>query len=1223
MFCKDVIKVLLNMIFRVLIPDLQGKGLNPASGLIAPNLLCKTGALAIALLLMMLMPVVAMGANKVTINDGNWNKPDIWSPEGVPGSTDYVTIKHNITYGESNNNTDCASLTIDSVGNLSIDKKGGLVVSGNIQNSGKISITYNPNWTPTFSTGDFINTETGVFELLGNNLNGQITFKGSLINKAPITNLKFNYANVLFDGPSTAASTVSGFTTNGSITMQRTAGTVTFTGNVTGNSLTVNGSGGILNLGAGLTHTIKTDVAITAGTLNGGSSTLNLLGLGTALTYNGGTFDAGSGTVNLGASGNQSIAGTKVATFYNLTLSGSGNKTLQAGTVINNNFTIMGTASANPAGDLTIKGNVDIQSGTTFVAVNNSTCQVGGNWTNSGTFTAGTGTVIFNGTTSQTIGGTVTTTFNNLTINNTGTGVTLGISETVNGVLSLNNGLITTGSNTIAVTNPSSGSITGGSSSSYVNGKLARVYTAIGSKVFPIGKGGNYRPLILEYTALTGVSTVIAEQIEGLIPGTVPGRTRVFPQRYWTISQTGGTVFSFKLTLDGKGWQVKSPKMLKGNGIVNNAYDVVGTTYPKYTNKNGFTEFGNFGLGGWGIFWTGDGADNKWSTPENWSTSSVPLSTDYIYIPSSLSKYPVINGARTTNDVMIDSLLLIDNGATVTLDSIPVMTIQSGATITTGTNAKIILKSGSTYLNLSGSKPMLEVQRSLTGPKGWRMMSSPVPATFKSVFKSPLVTQGFTGSTYSALQPNLLWWDETEKGTALQSWREPSNITETMVNGKGYFHYLFDGAGIVGKDGKPTGEYYSDSLSKIITISVTGIENYNGGGRFNYNPTYTPRDTSANTTYYGENALDQGWNLIGNPTASTLDWDNGSAWVKTNLDSTIYVWDPSANNRNGDYLVWNGTTGSRNGKIAPFQAFWVHANAASPLLSFNNAAKSNAASLFTRSESTDETISVPITLSANQMKTTSYLSFEKNGVVGPDSRDGYRLEPMSDNWLELFTLSSSRYVSPLVINNLPLLSDSSVINIPLYVGGMMDGEGISGNYFLQWQLPANWPSDWYINLQDNRTSTVVAMTNSMEYAFNYATPSTKLADVQQLYLPGQLVKPVSIRSLTRGSTEMQPFSIIVSKGNNGYLAPKPRLLSNYPNPFRESTTIRFSLPEKTQLSVCIYDLRGSLIDVLTNAVYPAGVTEIQWKAGNRDPGFYLVRLISGDTVEAQKIILTK
>ncbi|BEG99377.1 hypothetical protein BSYN_16420 [Bacteroides sedimenti] len=1136
--------------------------------------------MGIIAIILLLVPMVAKGATITSkAAGGDWTKPSTWVNNKVPTAEDNVVIAttntNNVNYKSTGNQStiDCASLVINSGSILLLDKKSGFWVSGSTTNAGSILWVSNPSFFPMFITGDLVNS--GTLDLRGPNQNGSSTLKltGGMVNTGTLI---FETANVYFIDSNSATSSVDGFTTNGSIFMQRTAGSVVFAGNVSGKSLIVSGNGGTLNLGIGHNHTIPTDVSVTAGTLNGGSSTLNV---GGNWTINGGTFTPASSTINFyGAT----VATIGASSFNNVTFSDSGVKTA--------------------GGDFTIIGNW-INNNINFNLNSKSVSFIG------------------SGPTPQTIGGTVITSFNNITINNIGPGVTLGNNETVTETLNLIKGLITTGSNTITVTNPSSGSITGASVSSYVNGKLARVYTAIGSKIFPIGKGGNYRPLNLEYTALTGTSTVAVEQIEGLIPGTFPQWTRPFALRYWTISQSGGSAFSFKLTLDGTGWWVKSPNMLKGDGNTNKGYPVTHTTDLKYTNVNPFTEFGNFGLGGWGIYWIGTGADNKWSTPENWSSSSVPVSTDCIYIPQSVPKYPLISGVKTTNDVTIGDSLMIADGATVTLDPGPVMTIQPEAILVqTAGNAKIILNSGSTYLNLSSSTPRLEVKREFTGTKGWRMVASPVPATFGSMFQAPLVTQGFTGSTYPALQPNLLWWDETDGGTTLQGWRKPSSMTENMVNGKGYFHYLFNGAGIIG------GGNYLDLLPQ--TISLTGIENYNGSGNFSYNLTYTPRNaqqgptSSTDTTYYDINSLDQGWNLIGNPTASTLDWDiTGSAWTKTYLDNTIYVWDPSANGGNGDYLAWNGTTGVGNGKIAPFQAFWVHANAASPLLSFNNAAKSNATSIFTRSESLDENISVPITLTADQMKTTSFISFENNGVVGPDNQDGYRLEPMNSSWLELFTLSSSKHVSPLVINNLPPLSDNSVISIPLYVGGVVDGTGINGNYTLQWQLPDNWPSGWYINLQDNRNSKVVSMNDNAEYTFNYATPTTKSVSVQQSYIPGRLIRPVSQRSLTRSNTELPPFSIVISKVNSEYLAPIPRLLPNYPNPFRESTAVRFSLPEGAHVRICLYDLRGTLIDVLTDADYPSGFTEIQWQAGGKSPGVYLIRFISGDTAESRKMIL--
>ena len=128
--------------------------------------------------------------------------------------------------------------------------------------------------------------------------------------------------------------------------MSKTGGVATLTGNVNGGPLTINGSGGTLNLGVGLTHTFTGDVSLTAGILNGGSSILNA-NSSTATAWNGtgSVFTANAGTVNFGASGNQTIAVNSV--FYNLAFSGSGTKILTNVTTINNNFSVSGSAVVN------------------------------------------------------------------------------------------------------------------------------------------------------------------------------------------------------------------------------------------------------------------------------------------------------------------------------------------------------------------------------------------------------------------------------------------------------------------------------------------------------------------------------------------------------------------------------------------------------------------------------------------------------------------------------------------------------------------------------------------------------------------------------------------------------------------------------------------------------------------------------------------------------------
>jgi len=962
------------------------------------------------------------------------------------------------------------------------------------------------------------------------------------------------------------------------------------TGNDPGTSTVIFLNAGATISGTGRFYNLQiasgADVTNQTGSLVKIQNTITKTGSWNCNIYNNSVeYDGGSQTVVLPDGNNQ---------YYNLSLNGSGTKTLPATLTVSNDFALSGTAS-----------------------VSATSLSVVGNFTNTSTSGIISGTVSFIGLSLQTLGGTQPVTFNNMTVNNS-SGIDIDNNETVNGILTLNNGLIIT--DIYSLTVGCSGSITGAGPSNYIEGKLVRVYCGTGSKSFPVGKGGIYRPMTLQYTALTGTSSVTVEEFESsTIIGTLPASTTFLsPNRYWLVSESGGSGETYSITLDGTGYSFSGvPVILKDgtNPLTSYSVTVAGT----YFTATGLTQFGNFGIGNYlpYITWLGLSANNSWFTTSNWSSASVPTSTDDIRIPSSLAYYPLIGGESPGNDVTIGSTgkLQLQTGASITLENGPLLTFESGATITTVSGSKIILTSGSRYLNQSTGTPTLEVQRNLTGTKGWRMVTSPVVTTFSDMFKSPLVTQGFTGSTYPALQPNLMWWDETDPGTTLQSWREPSVFTESIVGGRGYFQYMFNGAGITG------GGTYTDILPQ--TMSVTGIENYNfSSGSYNYSMTYTARSApTTGTNYYDVNALDQGWNLIGNPTASTLDWDAASAWTKTNVDNTIYVWDPSALSGNGDYLTWNGTFGTLgNGKISPFQAFWVHANAASPALSFTGSARTSTPGTFMRSPAINETVSIPITLSGQQMETTSYISFSDSGVVGPDFMDAYRLEPMNDTWIELYTLSSTNHISPLVINNLPL-TDTSLVVIPMYVGAQVVGTGTANKYTLRWHIPDNWPTGWNISLQDHQLLKAISMTDTTQYTFNYLSQSVKSTTTCSMYSPKQLLKNISKISQLINTTPR--YSIVISKGGKmiDYMAPKPALLSNYPNPFSTvGTQLRFSLPEQAQVRIDVYNLNGILIENLVNSTIPAGFTEIKWQPRNKIPGMYFIRFICGDTVETLKVI---
>ena len=219
---------------------------------------------------------------------------------------------------------------------------------------------------------------------------------------------------------------------------------------------------------------------------------------------------------------------------------------------------------------------------------------IGGNWNKAsgGVFLSNGRLVSFNGSAIQTITASSGETFDNFEVKNS-SGVSLMDNITINNNLMLTSGLLTTGSK--IVTLGAAATISNASSTSYVNGIMARIYTETGSKDFAIGKGGNYRPINLDYTAFTGSSTVTAEQFEGLMPGSTPDNTSKFTARYWTISESGGASFAYKLTLNPTGFSpTGTAVMLLGDGTTNQA---IGVTTPNYTNASDLNSFStHYGL---------------------------------------------------------------------------------------------------------------------------------------------------------------------------------------------------------------------------------------------------------------------------------------------------------------------------------------------------------------------------------------------------------------------------------------------------------------------------------------------------------------------------------------------------------------------------------------------------------------------------------------------------
>ena len=86
--------------------------------------------------------------------------------------------------------------------------------------------------------------------------------------------------------------------------------------------------------------------------------------------------------------------------------------------------------------------------------------------------------------------------------------------------------------------------------------------------------------------------------------------------------------------------------------------------------------------------------------------------------------------------------------------------------------------------------------------------------------------------------------------------------------------------------------------------------------------------------------------------------------------------------------------------------------------------------------------------------------------------------------------------------------------------------------------------------------------------------------------------------------------------------------SNYPNPFNPSTTISYQVPRQSDVRIEIYNMLGQKVRTLINNRREPGDYEAIWNSKNDSgaevgSGVYLYRMVAGDFVQVNKMILMK
>ncbi|HEX2897391.1 MAG TPA: FlgD immunoglobulin-like domain containing protein, partial [candidate division Zixibacteria bacterium] len=88
------------------------------------------------------------------------------------------------------------------------------------------------------------------------------------------------------------------------------------------------------------------------------------------------------------------------------------------------------------------------------------------------------------------------------------------------------------------------------------------------------------------------------------------------------------------------------------------------------------------------------------------------------------------------------------------------------------------------------------------------------------------------------------------------------------------------------------------------------------------------------------------------------------------------------------------------------------------------------------------------------------------------------------------------------------------------------------------------------------------------------------------------------------------------------------LAQNFPNPFNPTTEISFSLPERTQVTLEIYNVLGQRVRTLVDGNLDAGVHSVKWDSRDNEgsqvaSGLYMYRIQTEKFSQSKKMILMK
>ena len=462
-------------------------------------------------------------------------------------------------------------------------------------------------------------------------------------------------------------------------------------------------------------------------------------------------------------------------------------------------------------------------------------------------------------------------------------------------------------------------------------------------------------------------------------------------------------------------------------------------------------------------------------------------------------------GNITINNTAASGIVRITGGP---VDLYNTLTLTSGSLdINNAGNGAFTLKSTGTQtarvaqITTGAVTGNVKAERFVTGGPGYnntrknwtyrnyRIMSSPVytatsPANVSSlayIVASSIVTGATcpTCTTSSTGNPTLYLYREDFAGTNLNfnsgNFRAVTNITTEAlsINGESGSKYLYPGTGFLFYF---RGNKTTNAAAKIVSPFVAPESVvFTNTGVLNQGAVQVKNWQTGTTTLLGTNtssvATARGLNLVGNPYASSIDWDNTTGFTTTNISTSIYIFNP-VTNQYETYVRNSGGAGTGAGSgdiIASGQAFFIKIASipGTGSFTFNEAAKSatqltSGANLLlsTALPGTETPVSfMRVRLTLDSLNHDNIVLVFRDGTDPKYVAEEDGVDMGGSGSLESLSALSNDNIA-LSVNTMPLPKKRQVI--PLVVNATS-----SGLYSLGINQIKNMPSDYQVWLKDN------------------------------------------------------------------------------------------------------------------------------------------------------------